>query len=140
MIPLAVGPVALTVRDLDRAVDFYTSALGFQVHRAAGDTAALGAGGADLFVYGKLPWNAGRITDFTPGEDVLDLRPLFQAAGYAGTDPIADHHLEFRPDGAGGTQVYVDRDAPGSGDWPFLITTLDGVAPSAIGPGDWLFR
>jgi Ca2+-binding RTX toxin-like protein len=99
-----------------------------------------GGGGADFFVYGKLPWNAGHATDFTPGTDKLDLRALFSASGYAGTDPIADHHLEFRSDGAGNTQVYFDRDAVGSGDWPYLIATLDHVSPGQISSGDWLFH
>ncbi|HEY8571466.1 Calx-beta domain-containing protein [Phenylobacterium sp.] len=98
-----------------------------------------GAGGADHFVYRDLPWNAGRISDFAPGVDKLDLRELFDGAGYAGSDPIADRRLEFRADGAGNTQVYFDRDAPGAGDWPFLITTLEGVTPTQIKPGDWLF-
>ena len=60
--------------------------------------------------------------------------------GYAGSNPIGDGRLEFRADGAGNTQVYFDRDAPGAGDWPFLITTLDDVTPAEIGAGDWLFR
>ncbi|RAK59711.1 hypothetical protein DJ021_07790 [Phenylobacterium hankyongense] len=99
-----------------------------------------GGGGADSFVFGQLPWNAGHVTDFTPGVDKLDLRALFQAAGYAGTDPVGDHVLEFRSDGAGDTQVYVDVDGPSGSQWPFLITTLDHVAPSQVGAGDWLFH
>jgi Ca2+-binding RTX toxin-like protein len=99
-----------------------------------------GAGGADSFVFGQLPWNAGHVTDFTPGVDKIDLRQIFQAAGYSGADPIADHYLEFRSDGAGDTQVYVDVDGPSGGQWPFLITTLDHVTPSQIGAGDWLFH
>ena len=87
-----------------------------------------GAGGADRFVFGALPWNAGHITDFTPGVDKLDLSAIADAAS----------QVEFRSDGAGATQVYVDVDGPG-GDWPFLITTLDGVAPSRIGASDWVF-
>lgn len=98
-----------------------------------------GAGGADRFVWRDLPWNAGHVTDFTPGTDQLDLRPLFQAWGYSGTDPVADGRLAFGDDGAGNTQVYFDRDDPNGGDWPFLITTLDGVSPGQVRPGDWLF-
>jgi hypothetical protein len=96
-----------------------------------------GAGGADRFVFGQTPWNAGHVTDFTPGTDLLDLRGLLGA--YSGSDPVADHWVEFKADGAGGTQVYVDVDGAG-GDWPFLITTLDHVAPTQIGAGDWVFR
>jgi hypothetical protein len=99
-----------------------------------------GNGGADQFVWNALPWRAGAVTDFTPGVDKLDLRPLFQQAGYSGSDPIGDHHLEFRDDGHGNTAVYFDRDDPNAGDWPFLITTLQGVSPGQIGSGDWLFR
>ena len=43
-----------------------------------------GGSGADIFVFQYLPWNAARVTDFTPHSDVLDLRPLFTAAGYTG--------------------------------------------------------
>lgn len=99
-----------------------------------------GGGGADHFAWAQLPWNAGHVTDFALGVDKLDLRALFQASGYAGSNPIADGRLEFRPDGQGNTQVYFDRDALGGGDWPFLITTLDGVQPGQLGSGDWLFR
>ena len=101
-----------------------------------------GAGGADVFTFPVLPWSAGHVTDFTPGADVLDLRPLFQAAGYGGSDPVADGYLSFSDDGAGGTRVWFDPDGPGSGTpWPFLITDLDHVSPSALQPGhDWLFQ
>ena len=61
-----LGPVALTVSDLERALAFYTEALGLRVHRderglAApgpdGETgrAALGAGGEDLLVLCENP-------------------------------------------------------------------------------------
>lgn len=86
-----------------------------------------GAGGADRFVFADLPWNAGHITDFTPGVDRLDLSGVASSAA----------QVEFRGDGAGNTQVYVDVDGAG-GEWPFLITTLDGVAPSRIGAADWV--
>ncbi|RAK60584.1 hypothetical protein DJ021_12600 [Phenylobacterium hankyongense] len=106
-----------------------------------GPDSLTGGAGADRFVFAQLPWNAGHVTDFTPGTDTLDLRALFQAAGYQGSDPLADHRLEFRADGSGSTQVYFDADGNGANSqWPTLITTLDGVAPSQIGAGDWLFR
>ncbi|MDB5465779.1 MAG: exsH, partial [Phenylobacterium sp.] len=98
-----------------------------------------GAAGADHFVWNNLPWNPGHVTDFTPGTDVLDLRPLFAAAGYTGTNPIADHVLEFQADGAGNTKVYFDPDGPG-GQWGTTITTLDHVTPSQISSSDWLFH
>lgn len=105
------------------------------------DNALTGAAGADHFVMQYVPWNAGHVTDFTPGTDILDLRPIFQSASYAGSNPVADHVLEFRADGSGNTQVYFDPDGAGSNpQWPYLITTLDHVTPSQLGAGDWLFH
>lgn len=99
-----------------------------------------GGGGADHFVYAKVPWNAGHATDFTPGTDILDLRGIFAGAGYTGSDPIADRWLTFASDG-GGTKVLIDTDGPGgTNPYQFIIVTLDGVPPSQIHPGDWLFH
>jgi len=99
-----------------------------------------GDGGADRYVFQYLPWNAGHITDFASGSDVLDLRPLFSAAHYAGTNPIGDGYLRFDADGAGGTRVMFDPDGPATGNrWPFTIVTLDHVEPSGVHTGDWLF-
>lgn len=99
-----------------------------------------GDGGADHYVFQYLPWNAGRITDFTSGSDVLDLRALFSASGYSGTDPIGDGYLRFEPDGAGGTKVMFDPDGPATGNrWAFLIVTLDHIEPSGVHTGDWLY-
>jgi Ca2+-binding RTX toxin-like protein len=87
-----------------------------------------GGPGNDIFEFDYLPWHSGHITDFTSGVDALDLRPLFQAAGYTGTDPVKDGWLSFTSDGAGNTQVFFDAH---NGTWPYFITTLDGVSPSA---------
>jgi hypothetical protein len=91
-----------------------------------------GGAGADAFTFKALPWSAGRITDFAVGADRLDLSAIFQSSGYAGSDPIADGRMSLDSDGAGGTRVFFDRDAPNAGDWPFHITTLQGVAPTGL--------
>jgi hypothetical protein len=101
----------------------------------------IGGGGGDHFVFGKLPWNAGHVGDFKPGSDVIDLRPLFKAAGYAGSNPLADGYVRFEADGAGGARVMFDPDGHGQASpWATTITTLDGVAPSSLTAADWLFR
>jgi Ca2+-binding RTX toxin-like protein len=100
-----------------------------------------GGAGADRFLFDKQPWNAGHVTDFQHGVDVLDLRALFAAAGYRGVDPIADGYLRLEADGAGGTKVYFDEDGWASGHpWPTTMTTLDHVAPSTLTSSDWLFH
>jgi Ca2+-binding RTX toxin-like protein len=106
-------------------------------HRA--DTLT-GAGGADHFVIGVLPWSPGHVTDFTPGTDVLDLRPVFQAAAYSGSNPTADGTLAFLSDGQGDTWVYFSPQDGSNGGYPYLLTTLDHIAPGQIGAADWLFH
>src|SRR3954469_12855848 len=52
---LRLGPVHLTVTDLDRSIPFYESAIGLQLARREGSEAALGAGGEDLLVLTEEP-------------------------------------------------------------------------------------
>jgi beta-glucanase (GH16 family)/Ca2+-binding RTX toxin-like protein len=99
-----------------------------------------GGGGADHFVFANPVWNAGRITDFTPGTDAIDLRGLFDQAGYTGTDPIADGWMRLQS-GNGGTELIVDMDGPtASGQWPITLTTLVGVSPGQLGAADWIVQ
>jgi catechol 2,3-dioxygenase len=52
---LRLGPVHLTVTDLERSIPFYESAIGLQLARREGSEAALGAGGEDLLVLTEEP-------------------------------------------------------------------------------------
>jgi Ca2+-binding RTX toxin-like protein len=101
-----------------------------------------GGAGSDIFQFDNLPWNNARITDFQVGTDMLDMRKLFTAANYQGTNPVADGYLSFQSDGAGGTKVYFDPDGPGSANpWPFLIATIDNVQPSGLHmQTEWFFH
>ena len=47
---LRLGPVHLTVSQLDGSIAFYERAVGLRLHRRDGETAAIGAGGEDLLV------------------------------------------------------------------------------------------
>jgi hypothetical protein len=114
---------------------------GDTLNAGQGPDTLTGAGGADHLAFGKVPWNAGHVTDFTPGVDKLDLRGIFAASGYGGSDPIADRYLRFEGDGVGGTRVLVDIDGPGGpSPYQFVITTLDHVTPGQISAGDWIFH
>jgi catechol 2,3-dioxygenase len=52
---LRLGPVHLTVTDLDRSVGFYEDAVGLVLHRRGDGAAALGAGAEDLVVLVEEP-------------------------------------------------------------------------------------
>lgn len=95
-----------------------------------------GGGGADRFVFAKTPWNAGVITDFEDGADRIDLSAIFDAMGYQGSDPLADGVMTLQAEN-GATKIYVDIDGAG-GDWPFLITHLNGVTPSSLSAADFI--
>ena len=56
-----------------------------------------GGGGGDRYVFQHAPWNnTGHITDFALGIDQLDFTVLFAAAGYTGSDPVADGYHPVR--------------------------------------------
>jgi catechol 2,3-dioxygenase len=52
---LRLGPVHLTVTDLDRSIEFYEGSIGLRTHRRDGAEAALGSGPEDLLVLVEQP-------------------------------------------------------------------------------------
>ena len=74
-----------------------------------------GGPGNDSFVYTSLLDAGDQITDFTPGQDRLDVSALLASVGYAGSAPFADGYLSLLQQGAN-TVVYFDADgAAGAG-------------------------
>jgi catechol 2,3-dioxygenase len=59
-----MGPVHLTVSDLRRSVDYYTSAIGLEVLEAGGGRASLGSAGRELLVLVEEP-GAGSSRGYT---------------------------------------------------------------------------
>ena len=106
-----------------------------------GDTLTGGAG-ADVFALPTTPWQAVTITDFTPGEDKLDLSYLFKQAGYTGSDPVADHYITVESDGNGGSLIRYEASGQAdiNGHWPTTIVDLLGVAPSQVSEKDWIIH
>src|SRR5262249_33348488 len=99
-----------------------------------------GGAGTDIFQFDHVPASAGHVTDFTVGTDRLDLRVLFTAAGYTGSNPVADGYLSFVSDGVGGSKVIFDPDGAGPAG-SSVITTLDHVSPASLTMGsDWYFQ
>ena len=95
-----------------------------------------GGAGSDTFVFNFVPWGAGQITDFTSGTDKIDLSAVLSSYGYTGSNPIADGWLSLNSDGAGNTLVYLNAHDP-SNPYPYLITTVDHVAPTSLGLSDF---
>src|SRR4051812_40914120 len=52
---LRLGPVHVTVTDLDRSIVFYTQAIGFQLHDRRDGVARLGTGAQDVVVLHESP-------------------------------------------------------------------------------------
>jgi len=94
-----------------------------------GSDTMTGGAGDDHFVFHATPWAPAEITDFTHGQDVIDLSGMFAGSGYAGSDPVADGKLTLLSDGSDGTKVLF-------GGAYFLH--LDHVAPGALTGSDWI--
>jgi hypothetical protein len=73
---------------------------------------------------------------------MLDLRVLFDASNYQGSNPVADGYVGLQSDGAGGTKFTFDPDGFGSASpWQFYVAQLEHVSPTSLRMGvDWFFQ
>jgi len=93
-----------------------------------GDDRLSGGLGTDSFVYDHLSdRGTGKevITDFSKGEDTLNLHGLLTEIGATG-DPFANGYLNLHVDAKGNTVVQVDAD--GGGNKYVTLVTIQGVA------------
>ena len=100
-----------------------------------GDTHLTGGAGNDIFQLNAATSGMSTITDFTVGEDLIDLRTLM--ATYPGADPVADGVLTLRSDGNGGTIFSVDPTHSGT-----MVDVVDvqNIDPTAFHMGyDYIF-
>jgi predicted extracellular nuclease len=72
-----------------------------------------GGSGNDIFRYNSLIDIGDVITDFTVGEDKIDLSRVLQNIGYSGSNPIADKYVGFRTL-ANDTILQIDADGNGA--------------------------
>jgi serralysin len=111
------------------------------LNASRGQDLLTGGAGDDHFVFSDAPWAPAQITDFTHGQDVLDLRGVFAHSNYSGNDPVPDHYLSFIADGQGGATVLFDADGPATGQvWGLNIIHLQHVDPTTITSADWVIR
>lgn len=124
-----LGYVHLTVSNLQRSLEFYQQALGFQLHRQHEGTARLGAGQADLLVITEQP-GARRVSGATglyhfailvPSR--LELAQSLKRLAETKTpvEGFADHLVSeaiYLPDPDGnGIEIYRDRPRA---EWPYI--------------------
>jgi catechol 2,3-dioxygenase len=133
-----MGPVELTVTDLDRSVPFYEDSIGLRLHRREGGTAALGAGGEDLVVLAEEPAarRAGRhaglyhFAILHPSRLELARAAARLAATRTPIDGASDHGISeaiYLPDPDGnGIELASDRPKE---EWPDLSTMSGGPDP-----------
>ena len=103
-----------------------------------GDTLTGGAG-RDVFLYQSTRDAGDTITDFSPGQDRIDLHGLLASIGYTGSDPVADSFVRLVA-GAGGVSLQVDTDGPAgvAAFRPLLL--LRGVSlPSLLPSRDFIY-
>ncbi len=86
-----------------------------------------GGAGADLFVYTSINDADDTITDFVPGEDRIDLRPLLVNLGYNGSDAVADGWVRIVESRTG---AVIQVTSPTTK--PTNMTFLTGVRASAL--------
>ena len=118
---LRLGPVHLTVGDLDRSIAFYERVLGLRLHRREDGAAAMGAGGEDLVVLVEEPGAAagGRHAGLYHFALLFparrDLAHALQRVAAARTrlEVASDHGvseaLYLRDPDSNGIELYADR-------------------------------
>jgi catechol 2,3-dioxygenase len=136
---LRLGPVHLTVTDLDRSVGFYREALGLQTHGRDETMAAMGAGGEDVLVLVEEPGaaRAGRhaglyhVALLYPSRAELAFAALRLAESRTPIQGASDHGTHEAiyladPDG-NGLELAADRPREL---WPDLASQLlTGIRP-----------
>lgn len=97
-----------------------------------------GGAGADIFQYNSIVDIGDIITDFTPGEDLIDLSRVLSGVGYFGDNPIDDSYISFRSLGSS-TIVQIDPDGIGSAR-PLNFIRVENVALAAMNnPANFIF-
>ena len=92
-----------------------------------------GNGGRDVFVYTSTRDAADTITDFTPGDDRLDLSALLTSIGANPATAFASGVVVLTPVG-NNTVVQIDADGSAGANLPRALVTLLNVSPASLDP------
>ena len=103
------------------------------IGRDGGDRITTGAG-QDIIVMLSVRDAGDIVTDFTPGQDRVDLRTLLASIGYSGSNALADGVVQIRAT-RGGLSIDLDLDGSSSnGARPRSMVLLNGVSPAQFDP------
>ncbi|MBW4654771.1 MAG: VCBS repeat-containing protein [Kaiparowitsia implicata GSE-PSE-MK54-09C] len=100
-----------------------------------------GGNGRDTFRYLGLDDAGDTIIDFTPGEDVIDLRAIFREPAFAARTPHTQYKRFVRLVQVGAdTQLRVKADGSGPGTSFVTMATLNGLTPADLSPQDFIIQ
>jgi catechol 2,3-dioxygenase len=149
---ITLGPVHLTIANLDRSITFYTESIGLRLIGREGKTATLGAGQSELAHLVeepgamRVPWRTGlyHFALLVPSREALGhaLRNLIATRTKltGGADHLVSEALYLDDPDGNGIEIYRDRPRE---DWPrrdglvqmdTLPLDYDGILAAAGGP------
>ena len=93
-----------------------------------------GGDGRDMFVFANINEGKDAIVDFSPSEDLIDLRSLFAQSQFAGATPYVRYlkYVQLTQVGAS-TEIKIDADGSGVGNTFITLATLNNVGIGAVG-------
>ncbi|GAB6139717.1 ExeM/NucH family extracellular endonuclease [Methylosoma difficile] len=138
MIGLQLASVINTING-SPAKDTLTGTTGNdRISGLAGADKLTGSTGADAFVYALTTDGIDTVTDFVPGEDVIDLTALLLNIGYQGDNPIGDGIVKFAASGSNSV-VYIDVDGAGATAQRALLIVNNVSVASLNNPSNFKF-
>ena len=99
----------------------------------AGADRITGNGGRDVFVYTSIRDGIDTITDFTPGDDRLDLGALLTSIGANPATALSSGVVVLTASGSN-TIVQIDTDGSAGPTSPRALVTLLNVSPASLDP------